>query len=178
VTSLHVTLTASDGIELQFPYNYKNNIPFMCVGKNPLKEAGLGTVHFRAMNEAYSDPEICSLLDSTSNLNLKANQKELLLWHWRLEHTGQDWIQSLMATPKQEVGERPPVKLTQRAKSVELHLVVHTQCVPHVSLESSIAEYQDTCGQTQIRKWQSEERPYSQEIALPLIGMSQLSQDA
>jgi Reverse transcriptase (RNA-dependent DNA polymerase) len=112
VTYSHVTLTTPDGIELQFPYNHKSNIPFMCIGNDPLKEAGLGTVHFQALDEAYGDPEIYSLLD-LSNLNLKANQKELLLWHWRLMHAGQSWIQSLMATPKQEVGEKPPAPLIQ-----------------------------------------------------------------
>jgi len=84
----------------------------MLIGKEPPKEVGLGISHFCSLDEAYDDPAIFSLLDS-SNLNLKANQKELMLWHWRLMHAGQGWIQSLMATPKQEVGEKAPAPLIQ-----------------------------------------------------------------
>ena len=31
-----------------------------------------------------------------SNQNLTPSQKKLQLWHWRLCHTGDDWVQSLM----------------------------------------------------------------------------------
>jgi hypothetical protein len=110
VTACHVALTTPDGIELVFPYNQRSNIPFMLLEKENTKEGGLGTCHLYSLDEAYGDPTILSLLDS-SNLNLKANQKELLLWHWRLMHAGQRWIQNLMATPKQEVGEKSPAPL-------------------------------------------------------------------
>ncbi len=46
---------------------------------------------------------IQTLLDST-NFNLTGPQKELLLWHTRLGHAGQAWVQDLMLKVKIEVG--------------------------------------------------------------------------
>jgi Reverse transcriptase (RNA-dependent DNA polymerase)/GAG-pre-integrase domain len=114
VTDYNVTLTLSDDSELQFPYHHSSNLPFMLLQHGPSKEAGLSLAHFRLFDETITEPnevDINLTLLDKHNTNLAANQKELLLWHWRLMHAGQDWIQTLMATPKQEVGERPPAPI-------------------------------------------------------------------
>jgi hypothetical protein len=114
VTDYNVTLTLSDDSELQFPYHQSSNLPFMLLQHGPSKEAGLSLAHFRLLDETITEPnevDINLTLLDKHNTNLAANQKELLLWHWQLMHAGQDWVQTLMATPKQEVGDRPPAPI-------------------------------------------------------------------
>ena len=120
-----VTLSLPDGTELQFPFHHCSNLPFMLLGTP--KEPGLCKVHYREMTSPDFDLQAALSLLDQSNINLTANQKELMLWHWRLMHAGQDWVQTLMATPKSEVGDKPPAPIIP-TKTNKASSCVHPVC--------------------------------------------------
>ena len=120
-----VTLSLPDGTELQFPFHPNNNLPFMLLGTP--KEPGVCRANYREMTSGSFDLEAAFSILDQRNTNLTANQKELMLWHWRLMHAGQDWVQTLMATPKSEVGEKSPAPIIP-TKTYRVSSCVHPVC--------------------------------------------------
>jgi hypothetical protein len=123
-----ITLTLPDETTLQFPFHPNSNLPFMLVQESTdlEKEVGLSGAHARLFNDSPTIESYLNLLDK-DNINLAENQKELLLWHWRLMHAGQDWLQTLMATPKDAYGERPPAPIIP-TKTSRVSSCVHPVC--------------------------------------------------
>ena len=96
-------LTQNDRSVLTFEYNRESNLPLLWAADTSInvseKVFVMGPLGQRALEAKLS------LLD-TSNRNLTNEQKELLLWHQRLGHAGQGWLQSLMRPGKPIIGER------------------------------------------------------------------------
>ncbi len=96
-------LTQNDGSVLTFEYNRESNLPLLWPADTSLQVNErvfvMGPLGQRALEAKLS------LLDA-SNRNLTNEQKELLLWHQRLGHAGQGWLQSLMRPSKPIIGER------------------------------------------------------------------------
>jgi hypothetical protein len=53
---------------------------------------------------------LMSVADET-NQNLSLAQKELLLWHWKMGHANQSWIQHLTRKTKDTIGVNPVLKM-------------------------------------------------------------------
>ena len=62
-----------------------------------------------------------------SNQNLTPSQKELQLWHWRLCHAGDDWVQSLMRPRKFEIGV-PPLPPVIKPRNEAASRCAHPLC--------------------------------------------------
>jgi hypothetical protein len=68
----------------------------------------------------YTDVmEETKTLLNDQNVNLSPVAKELLLWHYRLAHAGLGWVQDLMRSKKNEVGNQstPPLIPTKSTKT-------------------------------------------------------------
>jgi hypothetical protein len=63
------------------------SLKFMLLQDGTSKEVGLSGVHAKLFEDSPTIASYLTLLDK-DNLNLAANQKELLLWYWRLMHAG------------------------------------------------------------------------------------------
>ena len=103
-----LTFTTHDGNRLQFPYHPGSNLPVMYVDWDT-PHAGLSASHLQFLQSTTAIESLSKLLQE--NHNLGKPEKELLLWHSRLGHAGFGWIQDLMRTRKNAVGETadPPL---------------------------------------------------------------------
>ena len=107
--SMHCTkgkleLVTEKKVTLTFPYNPHSNLPLMFTDPD-VNFAGLSgamILNLETNNDLIQRTQ--TLLDE-NNHNLSRPKKELLLWHYRLCHAGVRWVQELMGTKKQEVGE-------------------------------------------------------------------------
>ena len=99
-----------DGSKLHFPFHPKSNIPLMFLDYG-ICQAGLTSHQIYSMttNDKLEE-QLLGILEE-SNYNLSKPQKELLLWHQRLGHAGQGWVQDLMFKVKNGIGDgaEPPV---------------------------------------------------------------------
>ena len=115
LTKEKATFTSVDGSVGEFPYQDGSNLPFM-LEHQCICQAGLSSKC--VLNLTTTDSiELAQGLLRENNANLSGPQKELMLWHYRLAHAGQALLQSLMMSPKADVGvpsEPPliPTKLT------------------------------------------------------------------
>jgi hypothetical protein len=96
----------ADGQVLQFGFCAETNIPLMRLFNNP--------AHLGPRNETFLVQALCAeaklrekvkTLMEDNNHKLTRQQKELVLWHNRLAHAGQGWIQDLMHKVKHQVAE-------------------------------------------------------------------------
>ena len=104
--SKFIRMLTADGIELVFPFDRRNNIPHMLESCD-VNEAGLTSqqvLNFSRATDEDLRSQLKALIDDV-NYNLTKSQKELLLWHFRLGHLGQAWIQDLMKKIKTGSGE-------------------------------------------------------------------------
>ena len=96
--SSKTVLTTSDHDELEIPFS-PNNLPLLLPAppQSHLHQAGVSF-------EDYNDFASFSFLNvsAAANLNLTAASKEYLLWHAKLGHAHQGWVQSLLAEPAVE----------------------------------------------------------------------------
>ena len=105
--SRRLLFVTAEGQKLVFPYHPKSNLPLMfldhnvCSGGPSAPELMLG----RALSGDVVLQEQVQTLLNDNNHNLSGPQKELLLWHYRLAHAGQLWVQDLMQKVKHEVGD-------------------------------------------------------------------------
>jgi len=90
------------GEQLTFPYSLGGNLPMMYLD-NKVLQAGV-TSEMEILFKHSPVMEDASHLLNEQNHNLSNPQKELLLWHYRLGHAGQHWIQDLMRKEKGPVG--------------------------------------------------------------------------
>ena len=81
-----LTLVTLDGTELQFPYQYGNNLPFMMLDWDTY--ANQPSLNSARAFELQSDRTIIETNQTLheTNWNLSKPQKELMLWHNRLGH--------------------------------------------------------------------------------------------
>ena len=113
-----LTFTTAKGNILRFPYHPMSNLPLMYPDQS-IGTAGLTAHHVLNLS---SDPKLKDRINSLlleENYNLTQDQKELLLWHYRLCHAGLGWIQDLMKHRKDIVGgdAEEPVILTKGKKT-------------------------------------------------------------
>ncbi len=96
----------ADGQTLQFGFCCHTNIPLMRLFHDPAHQGpGAETFLGRALcADARLREQVRTLLND-NNHNLTRSQKELALWHARLAHAGQGWIQDLMFKVKHQAGE-------------------------------------------------------------------------
>jgi hypothetical protein len=96
----------ADGQTLQFGFCCHTNIPLMRLFHDPAHQGpGAETFLGRALcADARLREQVRTLLND-NNHNLTRSQKELALWHTRLAHAGQGWIQDLMFKVKHQAGE-------------------------------------------------------------------------
>ena len=108
IDHLCTSLVLADDSALVFPFQKCNNLPWMFLTEP--EDPGISRSLMGALDTEKPVLDVLNVMDH-HNTNLKANQKELLLWHCCLAHAGFDWIKSLMAKPKNEIGEKasPPV---------------------------------------------------------------------
>ena len=81
--------------KLVIPYHPGNNLPIMFTLESKEQDYNNVTsdlVHLNSKN-------IFSSIADETNQNLSQVQKELLIHHWKLNHIGFQWLQSLMCTP-------------------------------------------------------------------------------
>lgn len=97
-------LTTVKGQEMSFPFDSNNHLPYMLVDNNALTGSCSSQFQANLMSDHPSLDTAQNILLG-NNYNLSKSQKELLLWHQRLGHAGQGWIQDLMRKQKKEVGE-------------------------------------------------------------------------
>ncbi|CAJ1969890.1 unnamed protein product [Cylindrotheca closterium] len=90
-----VVLTLADESELEFPFQ-SNNIPMMLDASAHC--AGLG---FEEANMLCGEQDVLGMLSvgAENNQNLTAGEKEMLLYHAKLEHAHFKSIQRLLAQP-------------------------------------------------------------------------------
>ena len=96
-------LTTPDGIVLRFEYDTYSNLPLLFLDRG-ICQAGLTGEDALCLAKQEDLPEYVTTIIHDMNYNITAAQKELLLWHNRLGHAGMSWIQSLMRTIQEEVG--------------------------------------------------------------------------
>ena len=108
-----VIIETPKGIELTFPYDSHSNLPLIYLNQESDKCLGVPTDLMSNLGSTELLESTISLLDDM-NHNLNVHQKELMLWHYRLCHAGQGWIQDLMRKRKLEVGvpSEDPIILT------------------------------------------------------------------
>jgi hypothetical protein len=109
INHLCLTFITAQGNELQFPFHPNSNLPLMFTDPK-ISQGGMTSPQLFALSKTDVIDQTQQLLDE-HNHNLSKTAKELLLWHYRLAHSGFTWIQSLMRIRKQEVGvpSDPPV---------------------------------------------------------------------
>jgi len=102
-------LTTKEDMQLMFPCHPGNHLPFMNVDFS-LSERGTHEANYEALLSS-KDLESTLILPHNNNHNLTKDQKELLLWHYRLGHASFNWLQNLMTKPKLQFidNEEPPV---------------------------------------------------------------------
>ena len=81
------TLQLPDGDKISVSFNPHNNLPMLSPVVASDSLFSFNTITQSSINESIA---------SESNQNITSNQKELLVWHWRLGHIGMNWLQSLM----------------------------------------------------------------------------------
>ena len=74
------------------PYNTTNNFHPLPISDYPLSVSTLPLFSFNSL----SPSSISTSVVDESNQNLSPSQKELIIWHWRLDHAHFKLIQSLM----------------------------------------------------------------------------------
>ena len=102
-TSDQLSLTTACGSTLSFQFNEGNNLPYMSLDDACLFAGFTERMRFELREGPLVDETKSILHDS--NHNLSAAEKEHCLWHQRLGHMGQAWMQTLMVPPKATVGE-------------------------------------------------------------------------
>jgi hypothetical protein len=113
-----VHFTTAQGAELQFPFDCRNNIPYVLATEGAF-EAGLMAKQILNLS-AMSDTALrdaCRTIIQDNNLNLTTSQKELLLWHQHLCHLGQGWIQELMKSAIASTGDHDEPVLPTKTKA-------------------------------------------------------------
>ena len=83
---------------MTFPYSLGGNLPMMYLDHR-VPHAGLVTDDMILLEHTNVLEEATHILHD-SNHNLSNPQKELMIWHYRLGHAGQHWIQDLMRKSK------------------------------------------------------------------------------
>jgi hypothetical protein len=121
-----VHFTTANDAELVFPFDAGNNIPYMLTTEYA-PVAGLTAKQILNLSK-NTDTELrntCHQILCEANNNLTQAQKELHLWHQRLCHLGQAWIQELMKNTAASTGDRddPVLPTKHRAAYCE-----RTQC--------------------------------------------------
>ena len=135
-----VHFTTAQGAELQFPFDSRNNIPYMLATDNAY-EAGLTAKQVLNLSKMSDDAlrDACRSVIQDNNLNLTASQKELLLWHQRLCHLGQGWIQELMKSTVASTGDHDEPVLPTKTKAANCprpqcascHMAKQHVCTPN-----------------------------------------------
>ena len=135
-----VIIETPKGIELTFPYDSHSNLPLIYLNQESDKCLGVPTDLMSNLGSTELLESTISLLDDM-NHNLNVHQKELMLWHYRLCHAGQGWIQDLMRKRKLEVGvpSEDPIILTgthSKASSCD-----HPTCPPSLKSTPNQAKF-------------------------------------
>jgi hypothetical protein len=116
----------ADGTVLTFPYNQQSNIPLMLTKEHSTVGLTYSNVEFLA--ELYNVSSYLSVAAEV-NQNITAAQKELLCWHWRLGHAGFQWIQWLMAVPRDRPeGNEEPIIQAKHPKASSCPLLLCVAC--------------------------------------------------
>jgi len=120
----YVALDTHDAGTLTFPYSDGNQLPLMLLDRTSSRpdlqeDSVLGLLaDINSVNQLLDD----------QNRNLTKDQKELLLWHQRLGHSGFHWNQTLMNARKVDVGDTAePPTITPRCKGAAR--CDHPKCV-------------------------------------------------
>ena len=89
------TLHDGNGGELVVPYHPNNNLPIMFTSTNQTVDG----INITQPIKSFNTSDIFTSVANKTNQNLTASQKELLVWHWKINHIGFQWLQTLMITP-------------------------------------------------------------------------------
>jgi hypothetical protein len=97
-----ISIFTPEDVKITFPYTVRGRLPMMFMDQ---AHAYAGLSGFQCMVLNYTDVmEETKTLLNDQNVNLSPIAKELLLWHYRLAHAGLGWVQDLMRSKKNEVG--------------------------------------------------------------------------
>jgi hypothetical protein len=97
VQGTRVIVNMQDGSALEFPYNAHSNLPLMIMDYVP--EAGANLANIESLQGTNAMASLLTVADQT-NQNLSLAQRELLSWHWKLDHSHFDWNQVLIMRRK------------------------------------------------------------------------------
>ena len=114
-THKDVTLMLPEGVPLYFPYQDDNNLPMMLTNEYIKSQSNIAGLSFEEC--AFLGNATLNSIVDTTNLNMTASQKELLLWHWKLGHAHMKWIQALAAEPTKKNTALPKPVLKTRPGS-------------------------------------------------------------
>jgi hypothetical protein len=84
---------------LHFPYASGSNIPIILTKKDSNLRIGLTYHDLQPLTDSTLVSAYLGVADKT-NQNITLSQNELLCWHWRLGRINFQWIQMLVATPR------------------------------------------------------------------------------
>jgi hypothetical protein len=112
-----ISIFTPDDVKITFPYTVGGRLPMMFMDQGRAY-AGLSGFQCMVLNHTDVMEETKTLLND-QNVNLSPVAKELLLWHYRLAHAGLGWVQDLMHSKKNEVGNHstPPSIPTKSTKT-------------------------------------------------------------
>ena len=118
----------AEGVKLIFPYHPTSNLPLMFLDQNIHVQGptAIGAMLGRVLLGDVTLQEQVQTLLNDNNHNISNPQKELLLWHYRLAHAGQGWVQDLMHKVKHEVGGEPETII--RIKHATAARCEHPKC--------------------------------------------------
>ena len=110
-----LVFTDEYGTKLHFVFTEERRLPVMDLADD-VPQVGLTDRMVYNLNVIREDAAARHIFDE-ANLNLTKPQQEVQLWHCRMGHAGVGWVQDLMKTPKDlvgDVGGKPfiPTKLT------------------------------------------------------------------
>jgi len=116
IDHLKTSLELPDGGTLEFPYCPSNNLPLMFTDQ--CEQVGMTTSDVLTLDKLEAYGTVFDII-AEENANITAAQKELLLWHFRLGHTGMGWVQTLIRNRKAEHGTKayPPILPTKHDKT-------------------------------------------------------------
>ena len=116
IDHLKTSLELPDGGTLEFPYCPSNNLPLMFTDQ--CEQVGMTTSDVLTLDKLEAYGTVFDII-AEENANITAAQKELLLWHFRLGHTGMGWVQTLIRNRKAEHGTKayPPILPTKHDKA-------------------------------------------------------------